>query len=804
MDAQRPSPAEVAVAGFAAAASFFTLVSWRGLSADASAFLGPLFWMALGVATVGLVLRAARLPVAFVPVGQVLAVALVLHRMWATDALFGGWVPTPTSVAAVLELVRASAESTGQYAAPVPADVAVFPPVMILTGAVVILAVDALAATARRAPLSGLPLLAAFTAPVTLLDGVPWLVFAVAAAAFVMLLAADHTARLGDWGHNLSGAQRETGRDGVRDSWPQHVRLGTVWPPAARLGLAGIALGVLVPLVLPAGDGLLGGASGPGFGRGEGVRLENPFVDIRRDLVRGEDLDLVEVRTDDPDPRYLRLTVLDEYDGERWSPSERSIPATNDADGELPPVPGLGRQTPRTTHTWWLRVTDDFATTWLPLPYPATAVDVAGDWRYDSATLDVVNADGEDAAGLAYAAVGVELEPDPQALVNSGLPPRGLLFDNTSLPDSVPPWVRELAEQVTEGATGDFQQAVLLQRWFREDGGFRYSLDRAPGNGVDDLERFLGTGDEARIGYCEQFAASMALMARSLGVPARVAVGFLRPSPSRLGDGSVVFSSHDLHAWPEIYIDGAGWMRFEPTPPIRTEDAPAYTTADLPETPAVPEPSADATTGAPDSAGEDRSTAGDGVVASGADAGRSPWLWGLAACVIAVLAAAGPRAARSWLRHRRLRPSAADALAEGVWGEVRATAVDLGVRWEDGATLRRRAADLRPALGGDQGASAALDRLVLVLERSRYSRAGLAGGTVDGAGGGTGGGTTLRIGEDGRAITTALRAAAGTRARRKADWVCPSLWRGTSAEARRQRGDGGEPLEKGRSDRVSV
>src|SRR5690606_28719934 len=111
------------------------------------------------------------------------------------------------------------------------------------------------------------------------------------------------------------------------------------------------------------------------------------------------------------------------------------------------------------------------------------------------------------------------------------------------------------------------------------------SLERVDAVGDDDLLAFLSPA--GRTGYCEQFSASMALMARSLGIPARVAVGFL--SPERAGN-DWVFSAHDLHAWPELYFEGAGWVRFEPTPGSRSGGAPDYTRERLVDDPATSSP----------------------------------------------------------------------------------------------------------------------------------------------------------------------------------------------------------------------
>ena len=90
--------------------------------------------------------------------------------------------------------------------------------------------------------------------------------------------------------------------------------------------------------------------------------------------------------------------------------------------------------------------------------------------------------------------------------------------------DGVDPRVAALAREITAGAPTGFDRAVALTQWFTgPDSAFTYDLSTAPGNGDDALVEFLTIG---RRGYCEQFASAMAVMLRTLGVPARVAVGF--------------------------------------------------------------------------------------------------------------------------------------------------------------------------------------------------------------------------------------------------------------------------------------
>ncbi|MDQ3616516.1 MAG: transglutaminase-like domain-containing protein, partial [Actinomycetota bacterium] len=365
-----------------------------------------------------------------------------------------------------------------------------------------------------------------------------------------------------------------------------------------------------------------------------------------------------------------------------------------------------------------------------------------GDWRYDRSTLDIISAaDGQTAASLRYSLKALRIEPEPQGLAAAAPVSQELFSTYTALPDSMPDLVRDLARSVTEDQASRFEQAVRLQEWFRDDGGFTYSLDREAGNGIDELEQFLGNGPRGRIGYCEQFAAAMSLMGRSIGIPSRVAVGFLRPD--RVRKNVYVYSAHDLHAWPEMYFEGTGWIRFEPTPPDRAGSVPGYTVRNVPAEAPSEQPS-------PLGPGQQQNRFGqqDLPESPQASAGGSSG-GGLRGALIGVVGAAGllllaaaPRLARAAVRRRRwTRAGTPVELAEAAWSELRDTAIDLRLPWDDAVTLRSRARSLvqsfgepsaevdhRVSLSGasdadaNQRATAALERLVKFVERARFAR----------------------------------------------------------------------------------
>ncbi|MEK8142672.1 transglutaminase-like domain-containing protein [Streptomyces sp. M10(2022)] len=121
------------------------------------------------------------------------------------------------------------------------------------------------------------------------------------------------------------------------------------------------------------------------------------------------------------------------------------------------------------------------------------------------------------------------VNPTAAQLAEAGPAPRALTREYTQVPDSLPDVVLETAEQVTKGSANDYERAVKLQDWFASQGGFTYDTKVNSGTGTEAITRFL----KDKQGFCVHFSFTMAAMARTLGIPARVAVGFTPARPSR-------------------------------------------------------------------------------------------------------------------------------------------------------------------------------------------------------------------------------------------------------------------------------
>jgi transglutaminase-like putative cysteine protease len=115
------------------------------------------------------------------------------------------------------------------------------------------------------------------------------------------------------------------------------------------------------------------------------------------------------------------------------------------------------------------------------------------------------------------------------------------------------------ARRLTAKADSPYEATIAIERWLRADGGFTYD-EHPPAPVGPPLADFL---ERTKRGYCQQFAGTMALMLRYLGIPARVAVGF---TSGTWKDGTWTVTDHDAHAWVEAWFAGHGWLAFDPTP----------------------------------------------------------------------------------------------------------------------------------------------------------------------------------------------------------------------------------------------
>lgn len=137
---------------------------------------------------------------------------------------------------------------------------------------------------------------------------------------------------------------------------------------------------------------------------------------------------------------------------------------------------------------------------------------------------------------------------------------------HVALPNDTPARIANLARSRVEGANTDFERAWMLQSWFRDSGDFTYSIEVSTGHSSLVLDDWLSEPDSTnyRTGYCEQFAAAMAVLLRSLDIPARVVWGF---TPGEVDtQGVITVRDTNAHAWVEAWIEPYGWFPFDPTP----------------------------------------------------------------------------------------------------------------------------------------------------------------------------------------------------------------------------------------------
>ncbi len=343
-----------------------------------------------------------------------------------------------------------------------------------------------------------------------------------------------------------------------------------------RRGSVGVAQAAAVLAALAVIAGVIVGPRLPGAAaeemlsfrdQGDPTRVVvSPYVNIEARLVEQTSTQLFTVTS--AQPSYWRLAGLDTYDGGIWKVAGNFSPE----DGALPGRDTAGGAREDVQQDFTINALDEI---WLPAAYaPAEIVETTASltWNAESGSLTVAN-DIPTSDGVEYSLVS-SIPRFTADELNAASPviPADVAERYLPLPQ-IPEIVRAEAERVTAAAPTQYEKMLALQTYFRE---FDYSVDLGPSDGRDPLEQFLGD----RIGFCQQFAGTFAVMARHLGIPARVAIGFTWGDPvGTADDGRTIYqvTGRQTHAWPEVWFPDLGWVAFEPTPGRGAPSAVDYT-----------------------------------------------------------------------------------------------------------------------------------------------------------------------------------------------------------------------------------
>ncbi len=437
------------------------------------------------------------------------------------------------------------------------------------------------------------------------------------------------------------------------------------------------------------------------------VELTDPTVLLDQNLKRPEDATVATYDSSAKNGVMLRMAALTNVDQQGWHIVDMDLQS-----GFPEKIPGVSAT--GITDTTSVRPVD-LDVSYLPLPYaPRRWNAQEGSWRYDPMTLSVVDVAEQPPRLGSYEVAHRDVEPSREQLLaaSAGVAPDGDVANLS--PADIPTAITTLTQEITAGANTDGEAAIALQTWLRDTSRFSYDLTVPPSINYDSLSAFL---TQTHRGYCVHYAASMALMARSLGIPSRVGVGYT--SGERSANGSWEVTAHDAHAWPELYFNGIGWVRFEPTvsvgeDPSWSTNAPTPSPSPTPSpTPSAEEP--DTTPSAPPPPEQSPS-----VTPPNAQDGQDgqldlPWEW-IVAILTALIAGAVPMTVRTGIRRHRLSGEGA-ALVRGVFSEIRATAVDLDISWPE-LTLQQLA---HRDWGLNAEASQAMRRILLATQELRFS-----------------------------------------------------------------------------------
>lgn len=501
---------------------------------------------------VAAVLRRRNVSLPLAALVSSIALAIVIVLRYAPDTSAFGIVPTPGSRAPLELLARDGLQQFRDLRAPVP-DLPAFIAFAMIGAWLMAFLTDW---GAQRLELAFEPVLPAgllfvFSAVLGAGDRriSATIIFAAAVLFWAIVQRTEHLARGSAW---LNSDQRRGPAIIARN--------------AGLVAIAALLIGTVVGPRLPGADQeeLFYWRSKTDPTR----TVVSPFVEIGDRLVEQQDTNLFTVTSDRP--AYWRVAGLDTYNEEQAAWSTRLT--FEDADG---PLPGERSNTAESIVITQQITIENLSAIWLPAAFaPSRIIESPEDvtWNTDTASLAIGR--GEDDAdrnsdGLIYEIESVLPIFDGDALRTAGTNiPQEIAERYLEVPASLTPRVINDARTITADATTNYDKALALQDHFRQ---YDYSLSLSPRAG-DPIEQFL----DERVGFCQQFSGTFALMARSLGIPTRVAVGFTWGDPIAGQENTYQVTGRHTHAWPEVWFEDFGWVAFEPTPGRGAPDA-SYT-----------------------------------------------------------------------------------------------------------------------------------------------------------------------------------------------------------------------------------
>ncbi len=490
-----------------------------------------------------------------------------------------------------------------------------------------------------------------------------------------------------------------------------------------RLGLLALVAAVVVPVAVPhfptryLTDGL-GRTTGSGLSGSVGF---NDTIDLSRSLNNSDETPVLRYTTTGFGRNPLRVLATSYYSRGQWL----VVGGRGEQPDQPQPLPPPDQRT-----DYVLTVTENtLAAPRVAAPYPVVAVSMEGTpWTIDPITRDVRVGQ----AVRSYRVTFADLAPSPPELRESGQPDSpDITEDDLAIPDTAADLVRSWSDRVTADADNPLDKAIAIQDHLRNTSEYTYSLDLgAPvrdeaGRIVEPIRTFY----ETKTGYCVQFATAMIMLARAQGIPARMAIGFL--PGTRAGEAWLVRAS-DAHAWPELYFQGYGWLRFEPTPGARSGTPPPYTVVGsdagatgggraVDESSGATAPTSSAAVTQP---GDQAAGATDGATTSSFADLFTLRTVSLVLALLVGLLAAFFMPLTAWLvrvRRRRAAVTRQD-LIEVEWAELTSHLRDLGLPPPEGGTLRRMREQFIREGHLDEANASAIRRVTTTLEKSRYDR----------------------------------------------------------------------------------